>query len=136
MNATLLFPDYPTAVAAAKQLGFWDMEADKLITGGQTIPNPGTPFSWMIDEIGQDPAVVNGTYDEEGNEITPPLRLSGYAVNATGDLPDAVLAYAIPYGSAGRIFSGSGVEPHHYEPIQGRANYVIAVADPVPELEP
>ena len=31
MNATLLFPDYPTAVASAKALDLWDDETDKLI---------------------------------------------------------------------------------------------------------
>lgn len=108
--ATLLFPDYATAVAAAKQLGFWDMEEDKLKTGGQTIRPDGTAFSWMIDEIGQDPVTVPGTYDDEGNEITPPTRLSGYAVNATGELPPAVDAYRIPYGSAGRVFAGTEPE--------------------------
>ena len=37
MNATLLFPDYETAVAAAKSLGFWDDDSDTLRTSGQTI---------------------------------------------------------------------------------------------------
>lgn len=112
MNVTLLFPDYPTAVAAAQALGFWDAEADALRTSGQTIPESGKPpFSWMIDQIGLDPVVVQGAYDEEGNELTAPLRLSGYAVNVTGGaLPEAVLTYAIPYGSAGRLFAGTQAE--------------------------
>ena len=136
MNVTLLFPDYPTAVTAAKSLGFWDDDSDTLRTSGQTIPETGAPYSWAIDEIGQDPAVIPGTYDEEGNELTPPTRLSGYAVNATGEIPEAAMAYAIPYGSAGRVFAGGGPEPRHYEPMQGRSGYVVAVADPVPEDEP
>ena len=128
MNATLLFPDYPTAVTAAKNLGFWDLESDTLRTSGQTIPESGTPFSWAIDEIGLDPVVIQGTYDEEGSELTPPTRLAGYAVNATGELPEAAMAYAIPYGSAARLFGGSGADPFTYEPIAGQPGYVVAVA--------
>ena len=131
MNATLLFPDYATAVAAAKSLGFWDDDSDTLRTSGQTIPEDGAPFSWAIDEIGTDPVVIQGTYDENGDELTPPTRLQGYAVNAAGELPEAALAYAIPYGSAGRLFGGSGAEPYTYEPIAGQPGYVRAVADEV-----
>ena len=129
--ATLLFPDYATAVAAAKSLGFWDDDSDTLRTSGQTIPETGAPSSWAIDEIGADPVVIPGTYDDEGNELTPPTRLSGYAVNCVGEMPEAALAYAIPFGSAGRVFAGGGPEPFHYEPMMDRANYVVAVADPV-----
>lgn len=32
MNATILFPDYATAVASAKALGFWDDETATLQT--------------------------------------------------------------------------------------------------------
>jgi hypothetical protein len=132
--ATLLFPTYETAVAAAQALGFWDSETDQLLTQGQTIREDGTAFSWMIDEIGLDPVVVPGTYDEEDNELTAPLRLQGYAVNACGELPEAVSAYAIPYGSAGRVFSGTGSEPHTLEPLTG--NYLQAVAMPIDDPEP
>jgi hypothetical protein len=108
MNVTLLFPDYHTAVAAAKALGFWDDDSDTLRTSGQTIP------------------------EDEGVELTPPTRLSGYAVNATGELPPAALAYAIPYGSAARLFGGSGAEPYTYEPIVGQPGHVTAVAVELP----
>ncbi|ATW62778.1 hypothetical protein SCBWM1_gp94 [Synechococcus phage S-CBWM1] len=160
-QTTLLFPDYPTAVSAAKSLGFWedqiiqtpiyDTEAEpdaegnypplldengqpsftettegRLKTAGQTIPEVGSPFSWMIDEIGADPVVIPGTYDEEGNEIVAPSRLLGYVVNVTGELPETALAYSIPYGSAGRLFSGSEAEPFSYEPIPDKPGYVLA----------
>jgi hypothetical protein len=128
MNVTLLFPDYETAVASAKALGFWDDDSDTLRTSGQTIPETGAPFSWAIDEIGADPVVIQGTYDENGDELAPPTRLAGYAVNATGELPEAAMAYAIPYGSAARLFGGSGADPFTYEPIAGQPGYVVAVA--------
>jgi hypothetical protein len=114
--ATLLFPDCLAAVAAAKALGFWDIVNDQLLTQGQTIREDGTAFSWAIDEIGLDPVVVPGEYDEEGNELVPPKRLTGYAVNACGELPEGVMAYAIPYGSAGRVFAGTVAEPFTLEP--------------------
>ena len=133
--ATLLFPDYATAVAAAKSLGFWDDDSDTLRTSGQTIPETGAPFSWAIDEIGADPVVIPGTYDDEGNELTPPTRLSGYAVNCVGEIPEAAMAYAIPFGSAGRVFAGGGADPFTYEPIAGQPGYVVAVADPVESAE-
>jgi hypothetical protein len=129
--ATLLFPDYQTAVAAAMALGFWDIVNDQLLTQGQTIRPDGTAFSWAIDEIGLDPVVVPGEYDEEGAELTAPLRLQGYAVNACGELPEAVDAYAIPYGAAGRVFAGTGAEPHTLEPLTG--NYRQPVAVPMEE---
>jgi len=129
--ATLLFPDYQTAVAAAMALGFWDIVNDQLLTQGQTIRPDGTAFSWAIDEIGLDPVVVPGEYDEEGNELTASLRLQGYAVNACGELPEAVNTCASPYGSAARVFSGPAPEPVALEPLNG--NYRRAVAVPMDE---
>lgn len=132
--ATLLFPDYATAVAAAQALGFWDTEADRLRTQGQTTRPDGTAFSWAIDELGMNPAVVPGEYDEEGNELVAPKRLQGYAVNASGELPPEAMAYAIPYGAAGQVVFGTGPEPFTLEPLTG--NYVRAVAVPVDDPKP
>lgn len=106
--ATLLFPDYATAVQAAKALGFWNAADDRLSTEGQTIRVDGTAFSWAIDEIGTDPVV---RYDSEGNELANPLPMAGFAVNVCGELPPQVMAYAIPYGSAGQVFGGIPAEP-------------------------
>ncbi len=129
--ATLLFPTYEIAVAAAQALGFWDTEADRLRTQGQTTRPDGTAFSWAIDEIGADPVVIPDSYDEDGNELVAPKRLSGYAVNACGELPPEATAYAIPYGAAGRVFSGTGTESFTLEPAG--EGYVQAVAvDPQP----
>jgi hypothetical protein len=108
--ATLCFPDRATAVAAAQALGFWDEDADKLRTDGQTIRDAGSAFSWGIDEIGtavDAPAVV----DPETGEVTSAATFKpGYYVNATGELPEAVSAYLVPYGSAGRVFAGTEPE--------------------------
>lgn len=36
-----------------------------------------------------------GTYDEEGNEITPPVAMEGWHVNFIGELPEAALPYVL-----------------------------------------
>jgi hypothetical protein len=106
---TLQFPDYPTAKAAATALGFWDTEEDVLKTSGQSQREDGSFFGWAIDDIGQDPVIAPGTYDDEGVEITPPTTLPGYFVNITGELPEPAMAYLAPggYGCAGRLFAGT-----------------------------
>jgi hypothetical protein len=107
---TLCFPDRATAVAAAQALGFWDTDADQLKTDGQTIREDGSAFSWGIDEIGlavDTPAVVD---PETGEVLEPPVFKPGYYVNATGELPEAVSAYLVPYGSGGRVFAGTEPE--------------------------
>lgn len=109
---TLQFPDYATAQAAAQALGFWNEDTNALNTQGQSTRPDGTVFGWAIDEIGLDPIITPGEYDEEGNEITPPTRLTGYFVNVTGELPEPALAYLAPggYGCAGRVFAGTVAE--------------------------
>jgi len=111
---TLRFPDYPTAKAAATALGFWDTdpEVDALKTSGQSQREDGSWFGWAIDDIGQDPVIAPGTYDDEGVEITPPTTLPGYFVNVTGELPEPAMAYLAPggYGCAGRLFAGTEPE--------------------------
>ena len=108
---TLRFPDRPTAEAAAKQLGFWNHEEDCLNTSGQSQdPETGAVYGWFIDEIGQNPVIGPGTYDEEGNEITPPTIAHGFYVNITGRLPAPAMAYTVPYGSGGRLFAGTVAE--------------------------
>jgi hypothetical protein len=109
---TLQFPDYPTAKAAATALCFWDLDTDQLKTSGQSQREDGSWFGWAIDDIGQDPVIAPGTYDDEGVEITPPVRLSGYFVNITGELPEPAMAFLAPggYGCAGRLFAGTEPE--------------------------
>jgi hypothetical protein len=107
---TLRFPDYATAKAAATQLGFWNTEEDALNTRGNSTREDGSVFGWAIDEIGQDPVITSGTYDDEGNEIDPPIRATGYFVNVTGELPPDAEGFIVPYGSAGRLFAGTVAE--------------------------
>jgi hypothetical protein len=107
---TLRFDDYDQAKAAATQLGFWNTEEDRLNTSGQSRREDGSVFGWAIDEIGQDPPIAPGTYDEDGNELVPPTRADGYFVNVTGELPPGAEGFVVPYGSAGRLFAGTQPE--------------------------
>jgi hypothetical protein len=111
---TLRFPDYATARAAAQQLGFWDEDANTLKTVGQVVREDGIlEYGWAIIEVGQDPVIENGEYDAEGNEIMPPVRLPGYVVNVSGNLPPAAAAFLAPggYGCAGGLFAGTRPGP-------------------------
>ena len=105
---TLRFPDYATAKAACQALGYWrdatDTQPEGPITDGQIVTPEGVR-GFSIDPIGLDPVIASGTYDEAGNELTPPTRASGYFVNVAGALPQAVEPYQVEYGSAGHQFA-------------------------------
>ena len=68
---------------------------DELITASHTH---------AIDEIGT--LYEGGTYDAEGEVITPPVALPGWHVNYAGEPPEAWDAYLIVANSASRIFFG------------------------------
>jgi hypothetical protein len=70
-------------------------EDDELITASHTF---------AIDEIGT--LYEGGTYDAEGNVITPPVALTGWHVNFAGDPPEAWDAHLVVVNSASRIFFG------------------------------
>ena len=114
LHFSFCFPDYATAQSAAQALGFWAEPTDdhpdgRLVTDGQGVNPDGSVFGWAIDAIGQ--IHEPGTYDDEGDELTPPVPIPGYWINVAGQLPagsDAMLApYLRPYGSAGRVFAGT-----------------------------
>jgi len=115
---TFCFPDYATAKAAAQALGFWAEPTDdhpdgRLVTDGQGVNPDGTVRGWSIDEIGA--IAIPGTYNENGDEITPPEPIPGWWVNVAGQLPtgseDMLAPYLRPYGSAGRVFAGTEPQP-------------------------
>ena len=110
---TLQFPDYATAKAAAEQLGFWDVDADRLRTDGQGQHVDGTWFGWGIDEIGVCVDVPAEVDPETGDVITPATFKPGYWVNVVGELPDGMdlTPYLRSYGSGGRVFAGTSPEP-------------------------
>ena len=104
---TLVFPDRPTAVFIAKQLGFWDENGSRLFAEGQTFAEDGrTVFSWMIDEIGEVLAEPR-SIDPQTGLPTPAVYRPGYYVNACGVVPTEVMQFSAPYGTGGRLFQGT-----------------------------
>ena len=60
-----------------------------------------------------------GTYDDNGDEITPPVPVPGVFVNLVLNrpiLPSALRPYRVPYGSGGRVFAGTEPEPGAWPP--------------------
>ena len=57
-----------------------------------------------IDEIGV--IYEGGTYDAEGEVITPPVALTGWHVNYAGEPPEAWDQHLVIVNSASRIFFG------------------------------
>lgn len=57
-----------------------------------------------IDELGV--IYEGGTYDAEGEVITPPVALPGWHVNTIGLAPEAWDSHLIIVNSASRIFFG------------------------------
>jgi len=104
---TLRFPSYEVAKAVCQSLSYWREAAggqpEGPITDGQII-GPDGVRGFSISVIGLDPLVTAATYDENGNELTPAVQLSGYYVNVAGLLPVAAAPYQVPYGSAGVRF--------------------------------
>ena len=70
-------------------------EDDELITASH---------AYAIDEIGI--IYEGGTYDAEGEVITPPVALPGWHVNALGLAPEAWDTHLIIVNFASRIFFG------------------------------
>lgn len=68
---------------------------DELITASHTF---------AIDEIGT--LYEGGTYDADGEVITPPVALAGWHVNYAGEPPEAWDPYLVVVNSASRIFFG------------------------------
>ena len=70
-------------------------EDDELITNSHTH---------SLDEIGV--IYEGGTYDAEGEVITPPTALTGWHVNTLGIAPEAWDEFLVVVNSPSRIFFG------------------------------
>ena len=70
-------------------------EDDELITASHTH---------AIDEIGT--IYGGGTYDAEGEVITPPVALPGWHVNYAGEPPEAWDEYLVVVNTPSRVFFG------------------------------
>jgi hypothetical protein len=74
-------------------------EDNELITASHT---------YAIDEIGI--ITEGGTYDAEGNVITPPTALTGWHVNYAGDPPEAWDQHLVIVNTASRVFFGGAAQ--------------------------
>jgi hypothetical protein len=86
---------FRTLAAAAGYITTNDEGAEVLRTGGH---------GWALDEVGT--IYEGGTYDTNGEVITPPVALSGWHVNYVGEPPEAWDEYLVVVNSAVRVFLG------------------------------
>ena len=103
---TLRFHDEHAAHDAAGGAGYLDDDGEIKSLG----------HKGALDIIGE--VMLPGTYDADGNELTPPTPLPGFYVNLAipGPLPRTLAPFRVPYGSGGRIFAGSEPEPGAWPP--------------------
>ena len=102
---TLRFPDEPKAEATADRMGYLNDDGELVSLG----------HKGALDIIGE--VTIPGTYDEQGNEITPPTPLPGFYVNcALPVLPRSLRFFSVPYGSGGRVFAGTEPDADAWPP--------------------
>ena len=103
---TLRFNSESTAEITADRMGYLDDDGNLKSLG----------HDGALDIIGI--ATIPGTYDEQGDELSPPVVLPGFFVNLAipGPLPRTLAPFRVPYGSGGRIFAGTEPEPGAWPP--------------------
>lgn len=88
------FPDEATAHAVLQPEGYYvDQEVDpetKQVTPGYYR---SADLGWAMDVIGT--IYEPGTYDEDGNELTPPVPLPGFHINFAGPYANGLEAYKV-----------------------------------------
>ena len=106
IHYTLRFDSEPNAEATADRMGYLDDDGEIKSLG----------HNGALDIIGT--ATIPGTYDEQGDELSPPIPLPGFFVNLAipGPLPRTLASFRVPYGSGGRIFAGTEPEPGAWPP--------------------
>jgi hypothetical protein len=103
---TLRFDSEPKAEATADRMGYLDDDGEF----------KGLGHKGALDIIGE--VTIPGTYDEDGDELTPPTPLPGFYVNLAipGPLPRTLAPFRTAYGSGGRIFAGTEPDPTAWPP--------------------
>lgn len=97
------FPDRATFLALCDTLG-WLSEVTEESPEATLIAYTSDR---AVDEVGSI-ETTPGTYDEEGNEITPPVFDTGHHVNLIGEHPAEFEPYLVLVNSPSRQFAGSG----------------------------
>ena len=88
------FDDEATAKAVLQPEGYYiDQEVD---TETKQV-SPGyyktADLGWALDVVGT--IYEQGTYDEDGNELTPPTPIPGFHINFAGPYADGLEKYRI-----------------------------------------
>ena len=96
------FPDRDTFVAACGSLG-WLSEPSEGASEAVVI---AYTQDRAIDELGP-VQLLPGTYDEEGEELTPPVIAEGHHINFQGTPPVEWDEYLIEVDTPQRIFAGA-----------------------------
>lgn len=113
---TLKFQDLPELLAIAHELGLVDTNDDSLpdtyVCSSGTLQGQAR----LITDVS-----VQGTYDADGNELTPSTPVPGVFVNLVLNrsvLPSQLRPYRVGYGSAGECWAGSEPEPGAWPPAE------------------
>ena len=106
---TLHFDSEQEALATAEALRLLPPEEEEM-RDLLVISQPGLfGQAQLITDV-----VVPGTYDPEGNELTPPVPVPGVFLNVVLNrniLPYDLRRRRVPYGSAGVCWAGTEPEP-------------------------
>ena len=93
------FPDETTAQTVLAPSGYYSPEVVEVDEVTKQVINtiPGfyktADLGWAMDIIGT--IYEPPTYDEEGNELTPPIPIPGFHINFAGPYANGLEAYRI-----------------------------------------
>lgn len=111
---TLKFQDLPELLAVGERMGLIDVDGDEIPDVYVCNNNGIQGQAKLIVDV-----MVPGTYDADGNELTPPVPVPGVFVNlvlSRNALSSELRAYRVAYGSAGECWAGSEPEPGAWPP--------------------
>ena len=113
---TLHFPDEHQAFNAAEALALLDdtsVDLPEMLVISEFNGRLSGQAQLITD------VTIPGTYDPDGNELTPPRPVPGVFVNlvlSRAILHPTLVPYRVPYGSAGVTFAGTEPEPGAWPP--------------------
>ena len=111
---TLRFASEAEALATAEALRLLPPEEEEM-RDLLVISQPGLfGQAQLITDV-----QIPGTYDPEGNELTPPIPVPGVFLNVVLNrpiLPSDLRRRRVPYGSAGQVWADTEPEPGAWPP--------------------
>lgn len=103
------FPDEETGKKLLQDQGLYNPPVYSVSeSGAQVLETPESfkqaDLDFALDVIGE--ITEGGTYDSEGNQITPPNILPGWHINYIGEIPEAWQEYLVAPVNPVRKFAG------------------------------